>query len=392
MYNSTDKITNATLSLFWNFPNVTRDNSTIVEIYRPQDWNPNYVNWNNRTNRIPWRNQGGYWFDKNNAGQGSVPFATITFNGSALPDNRYHGFNVTELVQGYTGRKYANTGFFLKARDEYNNYIAFQSTAMLMINYTIGSRFGNPKDEVSSGGGRSSTLSSSGSGGGAGGASGENYTNIEMTEKYDRFIYKDITTPYSFRKIDNPVVFVNITGNTNAGEINVAVEVLRNTSSLVKTSPDGIIYKNIHIWVGTYGFATPDKIKKGEITFRVKRSWIEDNSIDLDSINMMHYDGSWQSMPTQKISENDAYLYYKASANSFSPFVITGNKSNVYSNGIKPIAFSTETQKQQEKSNENMASEPETPESLINFPLIGLLLGIVTSSILVFKIKKSRWK
>jgi hypothetical protein len=29
---------------------------------------------------------------------------------------------------------------------------------------------------------------------------------------------------------NNPIVFINITGNVNAGEVNTAVEVLRNTS------------------------------------------------------------------------------------------------------------------------------------------------------------------
>jgi len=45
---------------------------------------------------------------------------------------------------------------------------------------------------TSSGGG------SSGGGGGGGGASGENYTNIEVIEKYDMQISKDVLTSYRF--------------------------------------------------------------------------------------------------------------------------------------------------------------------------------------------------
>ncbi len=37
-------------------------------------------------------------------------------------------FNVTELVQDYVSGNYNNTGFFLKARDENDNYIAFYSS------------------------------------------------------------------------------------------------------------------------------------------------------------------------------------------------------------------------------------------------------------------------
>ena len=43
-------------------------------------------------------------------------------------DNRYYDLDVTELVQGYVNGTYNNTGFFLKAKDENDNYIAFYSS------------------------------------------------------------------------------------------------------------------------------------------------------------------------------------------------------------------------------------------------------------------------
>lgn len=45
---------------------------------------------------------------------------------------------------------------------------------------------------------------------------------------------------------------VNITGNISAGEVTTMVEVLRNTSILVKNiSAPGLVYKNVNIWVGS---------------------------------------------------------------------------------------------------------------------------------------------
>lgn len=128
MLNKTDKINTAVLSLFWYYPAKPRNYSTTVEIYRPQDWNASYVNWNNGTYNTPWNMPGGDWFDKNNVLYGNVPFASITFNATTLPDNRYYDFDVTELVQDYVSGKYNNTGFFLKVKDEYDNYIAFYSS------------------------------------------------------------------------------------------------------------------------------------------------------------------------------------------------------------------------------------------------------------------------
>jgi len=129
MYNTTDTIADATLSLYWYYPaNSPRNQDTVVEIYRIADWNPDSVSWNNKAAGTPWNNPGGDWFDKNNVAQGSKPYASITFDANDLPDNRYYEFDITELVRDYVSGEYDNTGFFLKAQNEYDNYIAFYSS------------------------------------------------------------------------------------------------------------------------------------------------------------------------------------------------------------------------------------------------------------------------
>nr|WP_321416456.1 disaggregatase related repeat-containing protein [uncultured Methanomethylovorans sp.] len=56
-----------------------------------------------------------------------TPYTSVTFPASVVPDNRYYEFDVTELVQEYVSGT-NNTGFFLKARTEGGNYIAFYSS------------------------------------------------------------------------------------------------------------------------------------------------------------------------------------------------------------------------------------------------------------------------
>lgn len=129
MYNTTDILSNATLSLYWYYPaNTTRRNDTIVEIYRPFAWDPEYVSWNRQNSTATWNTSGGNWFDHNGTVQGSEPYASLTFAAKDTPDNRYYDLNVTELVQEYINGTYNNTGFFLKARNESGNYIAFYSS------------------------------------------------------------------------------------------------------------------------------------------------------------------------------------------------------------------------------------------------------------------------
>ncbi|MDQ1275579.1 MAG: hypothetical protein QG610_1153 [Euryarchaeota archaeon] len=129
-YETSIEIGNATLSLYWYYPaGSSRPNDTVIEVYRPASaWNSNYVSWNNRDKSIAWKNSGGDWYDKNGVSQGNTPYATIAIKGSTLPDNKYYELNVTDLVNEYTNGKYENTGFFIKARTENNNYIAFYST------------------------------------------------------------------------------------------------------------------------------------------------------------------------------------------------------------------------------------------------------------------------
>ncbi|WP_445474203.1 disaggregatase related repeat-containing protein [Methanococcoides methylutens] len=127
-YNTTDKVSSATLSLYWYYPSSPRNQDTVVEVYRASDWDPAHVSWNEKASGTSWNNAGGDWFDKNNVAQGSNPYASITFAANDLPDNRYYEFDVTELVQEYVSGEYDNTGFFLKAQNEHDNYIAFFSS------------------------------------------------------------------------------------------------------------------------------------------------------------------------------------------------------------------------------------------------------------------------
>jgi len=128
-FNQTDQIEEATLSLFWYYPeNQMRSKDTVLEVYRPVKWCEEHVTWQQSESNIPWKNSGGDWYDRNGAFQGSTPYATITISGDETPDNRYYELDVTELMQEYISGKYENTGFLIKAREENENYIAFYSS------------------------------------------------------------------------------------------------------------------------------------------------------------------------------------------------------------------------------------------------------------------------
>ncbi|WP_292376643.1 disaggregatase related repeat-containing protein, partial [Methanosarcina sp. UBA411] len=94
-FTSNTEVNSATLSLFWYYPSSTRPNNTVIEVYRPVSWNPDYVSWNKKDKDISWNNAGGDWYDKNGVLQGNTPYATLTLKADDLPDNRYYELNVT---------------------------------------------------------------------------------------------------------------------------------------------------------------------------------------------------------------------------------------------------------------------------------------------------------
>jgi uncharacterized membrane protein len=127
-YTDAEEISSATLSLYWYYPDVSRPEDTVVEIYRPADsWNPEYVSWNKKDKGIAWNNAGGDWLDKNGISQGSTPYATFTIKGSTLPGSRYYELDITDLVKECVSGEHENTGFLIKTRYENSDYVAFHS-------------------------------------------------------------------------------------------------------------------------------------------------------------------------------------------------------------------------------------------------------------------------
>jgi PGF-pre-PGF domain-containing protein len=189
-----------------------------------------------------------------------------------------------------------------------------------------------------------SSSSSSGVGGGGGGVSGEDFANIESKEKHDLYISRDMVASLRFN--NSPVLYVNITGNTNEGDTDVALELLRNTSTLVKTPAPGKVYKNLNLWVGSSGFAVPKNIKEAVIRFKVENAWIASGGLKDTDIVLLRWDGAqWISLETVPGNKDSTYTYYDAKTNAFSPFAISGMKGEAK---VTAAAVGAETPASQE--------------------------------------------
>ncbi|MCD4821472.1 MAG: PGF-pre-PGF domain-containing protein [Methanococcoides sp.] len=189
-----------------------------------------------------------------------------------------------------------------------------------------------------------SEISNSGSGGGGSsggsGATGEDFGNIEFKDVAENNVMSGQAISYDFDSPGNPIVTVNFTARKNSGAISTTIEVLKNISALVKDAPNGLVYKNVNIWVGNAGFATPDNIDSPTIGFRVNSSWMEMNGVDSSDIRLNRYsDNSWSTLETNVTEEGEEYVSFESLTPGFSPFVITAqplddiSEGDIYPNG-----------------------------------------------------------
>ena len=239
---------------------------------------------------------------------------------------------------------------------------------------------------LSIGSGSTTTSSSGGGGGGGGGggASGENYTNIQAKESREEFIAKDLPATYNFTTAGLPVYGIAITGNTNAGLIAIQIELLRNSSTLVKEAPLGAVYKNINIWVGTSGFATPKNIKEAIIKFKVEDSWITSGGFKDAEIIMVRWDGTqWVRLETQPKYKDGGFTHYEAKTNAFSPFAIVGLK------GVTVPTVTVVDTGTSSKPGETAAPTPVTPRgSIVTSILVIILAAALILAIYKFKLQR----
>ncbi|MCE8423290.1 MAG: PGF-pre-PGF domain-containing protein [Candidatus Methanoperedens sp.] len=263
--------------------------------------------------------------------------------------------SLTTIPEGWTVITPANytIGSLSSGGSQTSGYFIVKASvtaANYNLNMTITSAQGDSLSKgwtvtvASSSSGNGGGGSGGGGGGGGGGPSGENYSNILLRENYDLHIFKDEVTSSVFKNSSNPIKYVNITGNINAGDINTMVEVLKTPSSLVKEPVPGIVYRNVNIWVGTTGFALANNIREAVIVFTVENSWLANNNQASGDVRMVRWDKTqWIQLETREKSRNSDYTYFEAKTYSFSPFAITVIKGEIVPTAASPVEASTKT-------------------------------------------------
>jgi hypothetical protein len=235
------------------------------------------------------------------------------------------------------------------------------------------------------------TTSTSGSGGSSGGSisSGETYENIASKDYALKAVLKDIETVFPFYKGDNSIVSVSFTSKLNGGQVKTVIEMLVDTSSQVSSSAPGNVYKNMNIYVDSN--LASDIIGNSKVNFKVEKSWINDNDIDLSTITLCRYSNSkWDQLSTESKGEDDLYFYFVSTTPDFSPFAISSVEPSVAMDGdlgkdvvdSSPDSGDTVMSTEDAVSMELTTEIPQESKSSLSFVSVLALVGIMFIAVL----------
>ena len=306
-------------------------------------------------------------------GNGSVPNVTIRVN----KHQYYPDLDITD----HSGTYSTNVSLSLGA-----NIIT--ATITDQHNQVTSKTITVTRKEESSNSVSSSSKNSGGSRSG-GGSAGENYKNILITETVREYINAEQKTCYQFNMENNIVKYINVTGLTNSGEITTKIEILKNTSSLVDNAPSDMVYMNLNIWMGNLGWATSKNIADATIEFKVEKSWVTQNNIDETSIQMNRYNnGSWDTLVTSLIDQNDKYLYFKSETPGFSSFAVTGKPKPAGSAGEEGIVGDQTIVEESSTDTDTSTTDNISTEEKTGIPAPGLFISLLILLIAVQFIRK----
>ncbi len=176
------------------------------------------------------------------------------------------------------------------------------------------------------------TTSSSSGGGGTGGIAGEDVENIESVDISMSSVYLDSPVDYDFNASEMTVDEISFDALQNLGTVKARVEVLYDQSSFADEI-DGCVYQYINVWFDHYGMTDGVQYENAQISFVVDKDWIENNNIDITSLQLNWYDddeylSGWKAIATELTGSDEDCYYLTAEVSDFSCFAITGDSSS----------------------------------------------------------------
>jgi len=128
--------------------------------------------------------------------------------------------------------------------------------------------------------------------------------------------------PVTVQIQNSPITSLQINVNSTVQNVNVTVTQSTSTPSGIAIGAPGATYSYLDITVQNLSDANIDYVV---ISFKVEKSWLNANGIDLTTVALYRYSGGvWAALPTEIVSEDATYVYYSARSPGLSAFSISG--------------------------------------------------------------------
>ena len=119
-----------------------------------------------------------------------------------------------------------------------------------------------------------------------------------------------------------PITDISIKSKNNVTNVRITITKTDAQPATVAIGAPGETYAYLSIDKANI---TDSDITEVKIKFKVEKSWIANNNIDVSQIALYRYvNGQWIKLPTVKLSEDSTYIYFESTSPGLSVFAITG--------------------------------------------------------------------
>jgi PGF-pre-PGF domain-containing protein len=165
------------------------------------------------------------------------------------------------------------------------------------------------------------TSSSSGGGGGGGGGGSSTTSLLPQVSRIFPIVNADEQQILVVSNEQIPTTKVSYSIDSANQNVRLSVKKLDEKPDEV-VAPVGVVHSYLEIDLTNF----VGVVNGAEIEFYVTNSWLLNNNINIDTLNLVRYTTSWHELDTKYIRENTTHTVFSAKSPGFSYFAIIGNK------------------------------------------------------------------
>ncbi len=218
---------------------------------------------------------------------------------------------------------------------------------------------------------------------GTGGSSGGSLTATIPKEILIIGNLDALTTVTKTTEEKSPITQVSITPNTDAQNVQLIIKQLSAKPDNTQ-EPDYTAYNYINITPLNINDTT---IKNAKIRFKVNRSWVVNNNVDMDKVYLLRYkNNKWERLNTNRKSSTSTVVFYEATTPGFSTFAITGEKKTLTEQTTEEVNVTNITENVTDKIQTNITDITDyAEENGHDYRAIVLVLFVLVVGYLVYR-------